>query len=174
MWLRLPTHGIHPAEPLAELRAVLNPASTWSAEALGGQRAAAAVRGLRVCLDKSSPTCSFAPVWFFRQDGVLPNPTTLTESLPPTILCMRGWGWSKTIFFSIRVRAPLYGKHRPSGSHEAEGPSYARRVRACARLEQLRRVWRKSGAEMSRGMRRQSRCLLVFGFPQTSCHSPSP
>lgn len=75
VWLRLPTHGIHPAEPLAELRAVLNPASIWSAEALGRHRAAASVRGLRVCLDKSSPTCSFAPVWFFRRDGVLPNPS---------------------------------------------------------------------------------------------------
>lgn len=47
-------------------------------------------------------------------------------------------------------------------------------VRALARPEQLQRVWRKSGAEMRSGMRRQSRCLLVFGFPQTSCHSPSP
>lgn len=62
VWLRLPTHGIHPAEPLTELRAVLKPASIWLAEALGRHRAAPSVRGLGVCLDKSSPTCSFAPV----------------------------------------------------------------------------------------------------------------
>lgn len=107
MWRRLPTHGIHPAEPLAELRAVLNPASIWSAEALGRHRAAASVRGLRVCLDKSSPTCSFAPVWFFRQDGVLPNPTTLTKSLP-TLLCTAGAG--ANLFF------PYKCVHRYTGS----------------------------------------------------------